>query len=94
MKEIIAVIFGAGLMANGLLFVLQAIKIVRAKSSKGVSILTFAGFCILQVTGILHGIFQQDISLILGMSASLLACGSTTVLAIIYRDKGAQERSG
>ena len=87
MKEVVGVIFGLGLMANAGLFVIQAIKILRAKSAKGVSIFTFAGFSFLQMTGILHGIFQKDIYLLSGMVASLLACGTVTILAIIYRNR-------
>ncbi len=87
MKNIIAVIFGMGLMANAGLFVIQAIKILKSKSAKGVSTLTFAGFSILQVTGILHGYFQNDMYLLSGMAASLLACGTVTILSIIYKDK-------
>ena len=87
MKEIVGIIFGLGLLANAALFVVQAVKIVRAKSAKGVSIFTFAGFNLLQVTGILHGIFQQDIYLLSGMIASFISCGSVTVLAIIYRNR-------
>jgi MtN3 and saliva related transmembrane protein len=86
-KHIIGVIFGMGLMANAGLFVIQAVKIVRTKSAKGVSIFTFAGFCVLQVTGILHGIFQNDMYLLSGMIASLLACGTVTILAVIYKNK-------
>lgn len=87
MKEIIAVIFGLGLMANAGLFVVQAIKILKTKSAKGVSTLTFGGFSLLQVTGILHGYFQKDMYLLAGMAASLLACGTVTVLSVIYRNK-------
>ena len=87
MKEVIGVIFGLGLMVNAGLFVVQAIKILRTKSAKGLSIFTFAGFSVLQMTGILHGIFQKDIYLLSGMVASLLACGTVTVLSIIYRNR-------
>ncbi|MBP7867709.1 MAG: hypothetical protein KA419_17395 [Acidobacteria bacterium] len=87
MKEIVGVIFGLGLMANAGLFVIQALRIARTRSAKGVSIATFAGFCVLQVTGILHGIFQRDLYLLAGMIASLLACGTVTVLAILYRER-------
>lgn len=87
MKEVVAVIFGLGLMANAGLFVIQAVKIIKAKSAKGVSIMTFAGFSLLQVTGILHGYFQRDWYLLSGMAASLAACGTVTALAIIYRNK-------
>ena len=86
-KNIIGIIFGLGLMANAGLFVVQAIKIIQTKSAKGVSIFTFAGFNVLQVTGILHGIFQKDIYLLSGMIASFLACGTVTVLAVKYREK-------
>lgn len=87
MKEIIGIIFGLGLVINGGLFVVQAVKIVKSRSAKGVSTFTFAGFNILQITGILHGIFQKDIYLLTGMIASFLACGAVTVLSIIYRNK-------
>ncbi len=87
MKEIIGVIFGMGLMVNAGLFVIQAVKIVRARSAKGVSTFTFAGFCVLQITGILHGIFQQDWYLFTGMVASFIACGAVTVLSVVYREK-------
>jgi MtN3 and saliva related transmembrane protein len=87
MKEIIGVIFGLGLVVNGGLFVVQAVKIVRSRSAKGVSTFTFAGFNVLQITGILHGIFQKDIYLLTGMVASFLACGAVTVLSIVYRNR-------
>ena len=87
MKNIIALIFGLGLMANAGLFVVQAIKILKNKSSKGVSTITFAGFSILQITGILHGYFQNDMYLLSGMAASLMACGTVTVLSILYKNK-------
>jgi len=87
MKEIIGIIFGLGLVINGGLFVIQAVKIVKNRSAKGVSTFTFAGFNVLQITGILHGIFQKDIYLLTGMIASFLACGAVTALSIIYRNK-------
>ena len=87
MKEIVGVIFGVGLLANAALFALQAIKIWRMKSAKGVSTFTFAGFCVLQVTGILHGIYQHDMYLLQGMVASLLTCGTVTVLSVLYREE-------
>jgi len=87
MKDIIAIIFGMGLMANAGLFVIQAAKIIKNKSAKGVSTLTFAGFSILQITGILHGYFQNDMYLLTGMAASLLACGTVTILSVIYKNR-------
>lgn len=87
MKEIVAVMFGLGLMVNAGLFVPQAVKIFKTKSAKDVSLLTFAGFNVLQLIGIVHGMLQRDFSLIIGMSASFIACGAVTVLGLIYRGK-------
>lgn len=87
MKEIVAVIFGVGLLGNALLFVPQVIAVWRKKSDEGISLITFGGFSILQVVGIVHGLYQRDPSLTLGMAASLLTCGSVTGLTIFYRMK-------
>jgi len=87
MKEIIAYLFGAGLLVNAGLFVPQALKIFKSKSAKEVSLMTFAGFNILQFIGILHGYLQGDPYLLVGMVASFLCCGAVTALAIIYRHK-------
>jgi len=85
MKEIVAVIFGLGLGCNALLFVPQVLAVWRKKSDEGISLITFGGFSVLQVVGIVHGIYQHDLSLILGMAASLLTCGSVTMLILYYR---------
>jgi MtN3 and saliva related transmembrane protein len=85
MKEFVAVIFGLGLLCNALLFVPQAIAVWRKKSDEGISLITFGGFSVLQAIGIVHGLYQRDPSLILGMAASLLSCGTVTLLTIYYR---------
>ncbi|MGA9668474.1 MAG: PQ-loop domain-containing transporter [Terracidiphilus sp.] len=85
MKEIVAVIFGLGLGCNALLFVPQVLAVWRKKSDEGISLITFGGFSILQAIGIVHGLYQNDLSLILGMAASLLTCGSVTFLTLYYR---------
>ncbi len=85
MKQIVAVIFGLGLLCNALLFVPQALAVWRKKTDEGVSLITFGGFSVLQTIGIVHGIYQHDMSLILGMAASLLSCGTVTLLTFVYR---------
>jgi len=86
-KDIVAVAFGLGLLGNAALFVPQAVRIVRSKSAKDVSLLTFAGFNLLQVIGMAHGALQHDLSLLLGMVASFLGCGAVTVSALVYRHR-------
>lgn len=88
MKQIVAIVFGVGLICNALLFVPQALAVWRSKSSKGVSLITFAGFNVLQIIAVIHGVYQHDLALILGMIASLLTCGTVTVLTIACRRRG------
>lgn len=85
MKQIVAVIFGLGLLGNALLFVPQAIAVWRKKTDEGISLITFGGFSLLQIIAIVHGTYQHDPSLVLGMAASLLTCGTVTLLTIHYR---------
>ncbi len=87
MKQIVAIIFGLGLGCNALLFVPQVIAVWRKKTDEGISLITFGGFSILQAIGIVHGLYQQDLSLTLGMTASLLTCGTVTALTLYYRVK-------
>ena len=85
MRDIVAFVFGLGLIGNALLFVPQVLAVWRKKTDEGISLLTFGGFSILQVIGIIHGLYERDMSLILGMSASLLTCGAVTALTVFYR---------
>jgi MtN3 and saliva related transmembrane protein len=94
MKELVAVIFGLGLGCNALLFVPQVVALWRKKSDAGISLLTFGGFSVLQVVGIVHGLYQRDPSLILGMAASLLTCGTVTALTVYYRVRRLKAAAG
>jgi MtN3 and saliva related transmembrane protein len=85
MKQFVAVVFGLGLLCNALLFVPKVIAVWRKKSDEGISLITFGGFSVLQAIGIVHGVYQRDLSLILGMAASLLSCGTVTALTLFYR---------
>jgi MtN3 and saliva related transmembrane protein len=82
--KIVAWIFGAGLVINAGLFIPQAIKIWKEKTAKGVSLTTFGGFNILQISGILHGYFNSDPFLMWGMCISFITCGFVTVGILIY----------
>lgn len=84
MKDIVALIFGFGMVLNACLFIPQAWHLWKTRSAAGVSILSFAGFNTLQLVGVAHGYFQHDYALMTGMLASFLTCGSVTVLAAYY----------
>lgn len=85
MKQLVGVVFGLGLFCNALLFVPQVIAVWRKKTDEGISLTTFGGFSVLQAIGIVHGFYQHDLSLILGMAASLLSCGTVALLTLFYR---------
>jgi MtN3 and saliva related transmembrane protein len=85
MKEMVAVLFGLGLMGNAALFVPQIFAVWRKKTDEGISLITFGGFCALQVISVVHGFYQHDVAMILGMGASFLTCGTVTALTIFYR---------
>ena len=84
MKEIVAAVFGFGMLINACLFVPQALRLWRTKSAEGVSVLSFAGFSTLQLVGVVHGYLQHDHALMAGMLVSLMTCGTVTVLAARY----------
>jgi MtN3 and saliva related transmembrane protein len=85
MRQIVAFLFALGLIGNALLFVPQAVAVWRKKTDEGISLVTFGGFCILQILGVIHGVYQHDNSLILGLGASFLTCGTVTLLTVVYR---------
>ena len=85
MKQIVAWVFGLGLLGNALLFVPQAIAVWRKKSDEGISLITFGGFSVLQMIGIVHGLYEHDLALTVGMAASLLTCGTVTLLTVVFR---------
>ena len=85
MKQIFDVLFGFAMMANAAMFVPQALALWRKKNADGISLVTFAGFNLLQVIAIIHGLYWHDLALIAGMIASLITCGAVTLLTIVYR---------
>jgi MtN3 and saliva related transmembrane protein len=87
MREIFQWLFGLGLGCNAALFVPQVIAVWRKKTDEGISLITFGGFSVLQAVGIVHGAYERDWSLILGMAASFLTCGAVTALTVFYRWK-------
>ncbi|MFN7096045.1 MAG: SemiSWEET family sugar transporter [Gammaproteobacteria bacterium] len=78
-------VFGAGLFINALLFVPQAIRIYKCKESKDLSLITFVGFCLIQLSAIIYGFLHHDYILMYGYMFSLFTCGVVTVLGIYYR---------
>ncbi len=83
--KVIDFIFGVALFINAMLFVPQAMRIWKAKDSNELSLITFFGFCLIQLSAIAYGYIHHDIILICGFLLSLLTCGTVTGLGIYYR---------
>jgi MtN3 and saliva related transmembrane protein len=77
--------FSLGLVINAGLFIPQIIQLRKAKSAKGLSLITFGGFCLIQFVTILHGYIKGDYLLVWGYGLSLLTCGMVTILILKYR---------
>ncbi|BCL36513.1 SemiSWEET family sugar transporter [Nostoc sp. MS1] len=87
MREIITFIFGLGFVFNASLFIPQAIRIIKTKSAKNISLITFAGFNVIQLNSVFYGYYQKDLILMYGNLISFIACGTVTLLAISYRNR-------
>ena len=86
-KNFIEFSFGAALFLNAALFLPQLVKLIKTKNGQGLSLLTFGGFCFIQLLTILHGIITSDYILVFGYILSLVMCGAVTVLIIFYKIK-------
>jgi MtN3 and saliva related transmembrane protein len=83
--KFIDVIFGAGLIINALLFIPQAIRILKSKHAEDLSLTTFIGFCLTQLSTIIYGFLHKDYILAYGYIFALATCGTVTGLGIYYR---------
>jgi len=85
--NIIDFIFSIALFVNALLFLPQMYRLLKAKESKDLSLITFAGFLGIQLAAVLYGYVHHDFILLSGFLLSALFCGTVVVLIIFYRCK-------
>lgn len=81
----IETVFSLGLFLNAVLFIPQIIRLYQKKDSRELSLLTFAGFNVIQLFTILHGYINHDYLLMAGFAASFITCGIVTGMIIYYR---------
>ncbi|MBN2689445.1 MAG: hypothetical protein JXR42_02420 [Gammaproteobacteria bacterium] len=77
-------VFSIALFVHGVLFIPQVVKIWKKRSAAGVSLLTFAGFNVVQLSATLHGYFIHDYILMFGTGFSLITCGMVTLSIICF----------
>lgn len=78
-------VFGIGLFINSMLFIPQAIRIWRQGEAKDLSMTTFIGFWLTQITAIIYGYLHHDYILMFGYILAAITCGFVTAQIIIYR---------
>ena len=86
-REVIEAGFTLSLFANAILFLPQIIRILREKTSKGVSLITFSGFWLIQLLTVMHGFLRKDYLLAYGTIFSMVMSGIVVALILSYRDK-------
>lgn len=86
-KDLALIIFSISMFINGSLFIPQVYKIIRDKSTKGVSLITFFGFNFIQLSAVVHGYLSGDYALAIGMGYSFVTCAMVTALIMFYRYK-------
>lgn len=84
-KFIVDLIFDLGLFINAVIYFPQIIKIIRTKETRDLSLVTFIGIALLQLSFALHGYFHQDNGLTIGMLAAFLVSSFLLFLIILYR---------
>ncbi len=87
LKAITDTLFSIGLIVNSLLIIPQIIKILKCKTTKNLSVITYTGFNIFLFGMAAHGYIARDLILTLGMGASLVLNSIVVMLIIIYRGK-------
>ncbi len=86
-NNLIELSFSAGLFVNAALFIPQGLRIIGKKEASSVSLITFVGFWIIQLTTLSHGFLKKDYLLAYGTLISMLTCGYVIWLIIYYRIK-------
>ena len=83
--EIVQLFFAAALFVNAALFIPQALRIIREKHSRDVSLITFSGFFLIQLATVCHAIIAKDDILLFGNALSMVACACVVALTLRYR---------
>lgn len=85
--EIVNIIFATGLFINAMLFIPQAWRIYRKEEARDLSMVTFIGFWMTQISAIFYGYLNHDHILMWGYVLAATTCGIVTTQIIFYRLK-------
>jgi MtN3 and saliva related transmembrane protein len=83
--DFIDIVFGIGLFINAFLFIPQIITLWTQKHANDISLVTFAGFNLMNIFTVLHGITIHDNWLVFGYSFSVVTNTIVTGLIIWFK---------
>ena len=86
LEQFVNIVFGITLFSNAALFIPQALKLIRSKDPKSLSLVMFLGFNVGQIFSIWHSYYTKDKIFMIGSLATLITCGTITGLIIYYRN--------
>jgi len=81
---LVDILFGIGMFINALLFIPQAVKVIKNKNANELSLVTFLGFNLIMLSAICYGLIHKDLELVIGYTLSFITCGIVTVLIIYF----------
>jgi MtN3 and saliva related transmembrane protein len=84
-NQIVEFFFTVGLFVNSILYIPQIIRLWRQKHAKEISLITFAGFSLINLFMLLHGVIKQDLLLTIGSLATFVTSSILTLLIIWYK---------
>ena len=84
-KTISDIEFLIALSANAVLLFIQMWRLYKTKNHYGLSLVTFVGFLLIQISGVINGFYNADFALIIGYGLSTLINFLLVMLIIYYR---------
>lgn len=87
LNKTIGLVFNVALFINALLFIPQSIRILKEKTVKGLSFITFFGLLLIHILILFKGLISEDILLISGAISGILTIGCVLMLIMVYRGK-------
>lgn len=92
LKIILEFLFGIGILINTAVYIPQAIKLIRAKHAREISLLTFSSFNIFLAIQLIYAYISHDMHFFFG--SLLIFCSSliVTILIIYFRIKNNEMR--
>lgn len=93
LKTVLEFLFGLGILINTAVYIPQAIKLIRAKHAREISLLTFSAFNIFLAIQLVYAYLNHDMHFFLGTLLIFCASILVTILIVYFRIKNKELNS-